>query len=141
MWVNGEKVFERGRPPQDVVAAVRGQNPQVSAGVIGGPPYDRGVELQLPINVQGRLQDAEQFGEMIVKREPSGAITRLKDVARTEIDAAEFGLRSLLDNKAAVAIPIFQSPGSNAIEISNQVRKTMAALKNNFPEGVEYSVV
>jgi multidrug efflux pump len=68
-------------------------------------------------------------------------VTRLSDVARVEIDAAQFGLRSLLDNKQAVAIPIFQSPGSNAIDISNRVRNTMAALARNFPEGVEYSVV
>src|SRR4029077_16944990 len=98
-----------------------------------------GVELQLPINVQGRLQDAEQFGEMIVKRDSSGVVTRLKAVARTEIDAAEYGLRSLLDNQSAVAIPIFQSPGSNAIDISNQVRKTMAGLAKKFPEGAHYS--
>jgi hydrophobe/amphiphile efflux-1 (HAE1) family protein len=141
IWLNPRKVAERGLTPQDVVAAVRSQNQQVSAGVIGGPPYQSGVELQLPINVQGRLQDAEQFGEMIVKRDPSGVVTRLKDVARVEIDAAEYGLRSLLDNQSAVAIPIFQSPGSNAIEISNQVRKTMAALQKNFPDGVAYSVV
>jgi multidrug efflux pump subunit AcrB len=91
--------------------------------------------------VQGRLQDAEQFGEMIVKRNADGVVTRLNDIARIEIDAAEFGLRSLLDNKAAVAIPIFQAPGSNAIEISNQVRATMGRLKESFPEGVDYSVV
>jgi multidrug efflux pump len=141
VWLNPQKVAERGLTPQEVVAAIRGQNVQVSAGVIGGPPYDRGIELQLPINVQGRLQDAEQFGEMIVRRDASGAVTRLSDVARVEIDAAQFGLRSLLDNKPAVAIPVFQSPGSNAIDISNRVRKTMAALQKNFPEGVEYSVV
>src|SRR5260221_656914 len=141
IWLNPQKVAERGLTPQEVVAAVRSQNLQVSAGVIGGPPYQSGVELQLPVNVQGRLQDAEQFGEMIVKRDACGVVTRLKDVARTEIDAAEYGLRSLLDNQSAVAISIFQQPGSNAIEISNQVRKTMAALKQNFPDGVEYSVV
>lgn len=141
IWLNPRKVAERGLTPQDVVTAVRGQNQQVSAGVIGGPPYGEDVELQLPINMQGRLQDVEQFGEMIVKRDASGVITRLSDVARIEIDAAQYGLRSLLDNQSAVAIPIFQSPGSNAIEISNQVRKTMAALEKNFPDGVAYSVV
>ncbi len=141
LWLNPQKIAERGMTPQEVVAAVRSQNLQVSAGVIGGPPYDKGVELQLPINVQGRLQDAEQFAEMIVKRDASGAVTRLKDVARTEMDAAQYGLRSLLDNKSAVAIPIFQAPGSNAIEISDQVRRTMAALSQNFPQGVAYSVV
>jgi multidrug efflux pump len=141
VWLNPQKVAERGLTPQEVVTAIQRQNVQVAAGVIGGPPYGKSVELQLPVNVQGRLQDAEQFGEMIVKRSGNGVVTRLKDIARTEIDAAEFGLRSLLDDKAAVAIPIFQSPGSNAIEISNQVRATMAALKQNFPEGVDYSVV
>ncbi|MTJ83719.1 MAG: efflux RND transporter permease subunit [Telmatospirillum sp.] len=141
VWLNPQKVAERGLTPQEVVEAIRHQNVQVSAGVIGGPPYGRGVELQLPINVQGRLQDAEQFSDMIVKRTPGGAVTRLKDIGRVEIDAAEFGLRSLLDNRSAVAIPVFQSPGSNAIEISNQVRRTMEELKQSFPDGVDYSIV
>jgi multidrug efflux pump len=141
IWLNPEKIAERGLTPQAVIAAVRSQNLQVSAGVIGGPPYAKGVELQLPINVQGRLQDADEFADTIVKRDPSGAVTRLADVARVEVDAAEYGLRSLLDNRSAVAIPIFQSPGSNAIEISNQVRATMATLAKSFPQGVAYSVV
>jgi multidrug efflux pump len=140
VWLNPERIAERGLTPQEIVAAIQRQNVQVAAGVIGGPPYSGNVELQLPINVQGRLQDAEQFGAMIVKRS-NGVVTRLDDVARIEIDAAEFGLRSLLDNRSAVAIPIFQAPGSNAIDISNQVRATMAALKQNFPEGLDYSVV
>src|SRR5690606_22779954 len=141
LWLDPRRMAERGISPQDVVAAVRSQNQQVSAGVIGGPPYDEGVELQLPINVQGRLEDADQFEEMIVKREASGAITRLRDVARVELDAATYGLRALLDNRQAVAIPIFQAPGSNAIQISDNVRATMAELSESFPEGVEYSVV
>jgi multidrug efflux pump len=114
VWLNPQKIAERGLSPQEVVTAIQRQNVQVAAGVIGGPPYGNGVELQLPINVQGRLQDAEQFGAMIVKRNANGVVTRLNDIARIELDAAEFGLRSLLDNKAAVAIPIFQAPGSNA---------------------------
>src|SRR5260221_1563656 len=92
IWLNPQKVAERGLMPQEVVGAIRRQNVQVSAGVIGGPPYNQGGELQLPINAQGRLQDAEQFGEMIVKRDATGVVTRLKDIARIEIDAAEFGL-------------------------------------------------
>jgi multidrug efflux pump len=140
VWLNPQKIAERGLTPQEVVAAIQRQNVQVAAGVIGGPPYGRNIELQLPINVQGRLQEAEQFGAMIVKRS-NGVVTRLDDVARVEIDAAQFGLRSLLDNKSAVAIPVFQAPGSNAIDISNKVRATMAALKQSFPEGLDYSVV
>jgi multidrug efflux pump len=141
LWLNPQKIAERGMIPEEVIAAVRQQNLQVSAGVIGGPPYDKAVELQLPINVQGRLADPDEFGEIIVKRDANGVVTKLKDVARVEIDAGQYGLRSLLDNKSAVAIPIFQAPGSNAIQISNDVRKTMAELKKNFPEGVDYSVV
>src|SRR6266851_5414012 len=69
IWLNPQKIAERGLAPQEVVGAIRRQNVQVSAGMIGGPPYDRGVDLQLPINVQGRLQDVDQFGQMIVKRD------------------------------------------------------------------------
>src|SRR6266568_3746358 len=98
VWLNPQKVAERGLTPQEVVASIQRQNVQVSAGVIGGPPYDNDVALQLPINVQGRLQDAEEFAEIIVKRDASGVITRLNDIARIEIDAAQYGLRSLLDN-------------------------------------------
>lgn len=140
IWLDPQKVAERSMTANEVVSAIRRQNVQVAAGVIGGPPYRDGVELQLPINAQGRLTDANQFSEIIIKRY-NGVVTRLKDVARVEVDAAEYGLRSLLDNKPAVAIPIFQSPGSNAIDISNQVRSTMAQLKKNFPEGLDYSIV
>ncbi len=140
IWLNPEKIAAMSMTADEVVNAIRRQNVQVAAGVIGGPPYSNGVELQLPVSAQGRLTDADQFGEIVIKRD-NGVVTRLKDVARIEIDAAEYGLRSLLDNKPAVAIPIFQAPGSNAIDISNQVRKTMAELKKNFPEGLDYSIV
>ncbi|HEU5047193.1 MAG TPA: multidrug efflux RND transporter permease subunit [Rickettsiales bacterium] len=140
IWLNPQRIAERGMTAEEVVAAIRRQNVQVAAGVIGGPPYDKGIELQLPVNAQGRLTDVEQFNKIIIKRE-NGVVTYLKDVARIEIDAAEYGLRSLLDNKPAVAIPVFQAPGSNALDISNSVRKTMAELKQNFPEDVDYEIV
>lgn len=140
IWLNPQKTAERKLTAQEVVNAIRNQNYQVSAGIIGGPPYEKGVELQLPINAQGRLQDPEEFGDIIVKEE-DGVVTKLKDIARIELAASEYSLRSLLDNKAAVAIPIFQTPGSNAIDISNKVRSTMADLKKNFPEDVDYEIV
>ncbi|HUB68503.1 MAG TPA: multidrug efflux RND transporter permease subunit [Candidatus Methylacidiphilales bacterium] len=141
IWLNPEKVAERNLTADEVVNAIRRQNVQASAGVIGGPPYNQGVEIQVPVNVQGQLEDPEQFAQMIIKRDTNGVITRLGDVARVEIDASEYGLRSLLDNKPAVAIPIFQAPGSNAIAISDAVRATMERLKKNFPDGVDYSIV
>ena len=140
LWLNPQKIAERGMTAGEVIDAVRRQNVQVAAGVINGPPYGSKGELQLPINAQGRLSDPEQFANIVIKRE-KGVITRLADVARIEVQASQYGLRSLLDNKQAVAIPIFQAPGSNAIQISDQVRATMEELKANFPQGLEYSIV
>ncbi|MEI9995567.1 MAG: multidrug efflux RND transporter permease subunit [Rhizomicrobium sp.] len=140
VWLNPQKIAERNMTADDVVAAIRAQNAQVAAGVINGPPYSKTGELQLPVNVQGRLTDPEQFANIVVKRD-NGVVTKLGEVARIEIDASQYGLRSLLNNKQAVAIPIFQAPGSNAIQISDRVRATMEELKQNFPQGLDYSIV
>ncbi len=140
VWLNPQKVAERGLIAQEVIDAIKKQNVQVSAGTIGGPPYGSDVELQRPINLLGRLQTPEEFGEIVIKQE-NGVVTRLKDVATIELDSSEYALRSLLNNNEAVAIPIFQTPGSNAIDISNKVRGTMEELKQNFPEGVDYTIV
>src|ERR1700719_1444029 len=140
IWLNPQKIAELGLSADDVVNAVRRQNLQVAAGVVNGPPYSDKGQLQLPIKVEGRLSDPEEFGQIVIKNQ-NGVVTRLTDVARVEIDASQYSLRSLLDNKQAVAIPIFQAPGSNAIEISNRVRATMEELKKNFPVGLDYSIV
>ena len=140
LWLNPQKIAELGLTADDVVSAVRKQNVQVAAGVINGPPYGTASQLQLPINVEGRLSDPEQFKQIVIKN-AGGVITRLGDVARVEIDASQYGLRSLLNNQQAVALPIFQAPGSNAIQISDNVRSTMAELSKNFPDGLEYSIV
>jgi multidrug efflux pump len=140
LWLNPQRIAELGLTANDVVNAVRKQNVQVAAGVINGPPYGAQSQLQLPINVEGRLSDPEQFRQIVIKND-GGVVTRLGDVARVEIQASQYGLRSLLNNGDAVAIPIFQAPGSNAIQISNNVRATMEELKKNFPEGLDYSIV
>lgn len=141
VWLNPDKIAERQLAASDVVRAIREQNVQVAAGVIGQSPSLPGTDLQLSVNAQGRLQSVEEFGDIIVKTSPDGVVTYLKDIARIELGASEYALRSLLDNKSAVALPIFQAPGSNAIQISDDVRKTMAELKQNMPEGVDYSIV
>lgn len=141
IWLNPDKIAELGMNPTEVVAAIRSQNIQIAAGVIGGPPYNDAVELQMPINAQGRLESPEEFEQIIIKRDMNGTVTRLKDVARIELAAQQYGLRSLLNNQSAVAVPIFASPGSNALEISKNVRATMAELKKTFPEDVDYSIV
>jgi multidrug efflux pump len=140
LWLDPQKIAQLGLTAGEVVNAVRRQNVQVAAGVINGPPYGVSGALQLPINVEGRLSDPQQFRQIVIKNQ-NGVVTRLGDVARVEIDASQYGLRSLLDNQQAVAIPIFQAPGSNAIQISDHVRATMEELKKNFPEGMDYSIV
>ncbi|MDG4721441.1 MULTISPECIES: efflux RND transporter permease subunit [Thalassospira] len=141
VWLNPDKVAERNLTAGEVVAAIQSQNVQVAAGIIGGAPYDSGVQFQLPINISGRLESPEEFQNIIIKREDDGTITRLGDVARVEMEAQQYALRSLLDNKPAVAIPIFASPGSNALDISSNVRATMEELKQNFPDDLDYSIV
>lgn len=141
IWLNPEAIAELGMTAGDVANAVRAQNVQVSAGVIGGPPYDDGIMLQLPINTQGRLQSPEEFEEIIIKRDTNGTITRLKDVARIELDAQSYGLRSMLNNEQAGAIAIFAAPDANALQISQDVRAEMAKLSESFPEDMEVSIV
>jgi len=141
IWLNPDKIAERGMTPGEIVNAIRQQNIQVAAGVIGGPPYGDKVELQLPIHVQGRLESVQEFEDILIKRDSKGVVTRLADVARIELDAESYGLRSLLDNEPAVAIPIFAAPGANALDISDNVRKTMQQLKEKFPDDVDYSIV
>ncbi|MGC4394956.1 efflux RND transporter permease subunit [Hydrogenophaga sp. T2] len=140
VWLDPQKVAQRGLSASDVVAAIRGQNVQAAAGVVGASPGLPGVDVQLSVNAQGRLQTEEEFGDIIVKTGSDGAVTRLRDVARLEMGAADYALRSLLNNEPAVGMGVFQAPGSNALEISAQVRATMAELQKNMPEGVEHRI-
>ncbi len=114
---------------------------QVAAGAIGQQPVSSPVAFELQINAKGRLTTEEEFRKIIVKSGPNGEKTLLGDLARIELGASQFSLRSLLNNKSAAALPIFQQPGSNAIELSENVRKTMEELKKNFPDGLDYSIV
>jgi multidrug efflux pump len=141
VWLDPSKVAEHNLSANDVVRAIRGENVQAAVGVVGASPAPDRTDLQLSVNAQGRLASEAEFGDIIVKTERNGAVTRLRDVARIELGAAEYALRSLLDNKPAVAIGIFAAPGSNAIQISDNVRKTMAEVKKSMPEDVDYSIV
>ncbi|PYJ98352.1 MAG: hydrophobe/amphiphile efflux-1 family RND transporter [Verrucomicrobia bacterium] len=141
IWLNPDKLAARNLTASDVVSAIREQNVQVAAGAIGQQPVSSPVNFELQINAKGRLISTEEFGQIIVKTGPNGEKTLLKDVARVELSADSYALRSLLNNKTAVALPIFQTPGANALELSASVRRTMEELKKNFPDGVDYSVV
>ncbi|MFZ3204342.1 MAG: efflux RND transporter permease subunit [Pseudomonas sp.] len=141
VWLDPNKVASRNLTAADVVGAIREQNRQVAAGSLGAPPSDAGNSFQLSINTQGRLVTEEEFENIIIRAGENGEITRLKDIARIELGSSQYALRSLLNNKPAVAIPVFQRPGSNAIEISDAVRTRMAELKQSFPQGVDYEIV
>ncbi|WP_457279189.1 efflux RND transporter permease subunit [Polaromonas sp. P5_D5] len=141
VWLDPQKVAERGLSAGDVVRAIREQNIQAAAGVVGASPGLPGVDMQLSINAQGRLQSEEEFGDIIVKTDKGGAVTRLRDISRLELGASDYALRSLLDNKQAVAVPVFAAPGSNAIQISDDVQAVMKDLKKSMPEGVDYEIV
>jgi multidrug efflux pump len=141
IWLDPAKTAEVGLSAADVVNEIRAQNVQAAVGTIGASPAPMHIDLQLPVNALGRLQSEEEFGEIVVKAGANGQIVRLRDIARLELGAAEYALRSLLNNKQAVGIGIFQAPGSNALQISQQVRATMAELKLNMPDGVDYGIV
>ncbi|MGC2775478.1 MAG: multidrug efflux RND transporter permease subunit [Bradyrhizobium sp.] len=141
VWLDPQKAAEHGLSASDIVKAIQAQNVEAAAGVVGASPSVKGLDLQLSVNAEGRLSNEDQFADIVVKTGTHGEITRLRDVARIELGASEYGLRSLLDNKQAVAIPIFQAPGSNALQISDNVRATMAEIKKTMPEGVEYHIV
>jgi multidrug efflux pump len=141
IWLNPDKVAARNLTASDIVSAIREQNVQVAAGAIGQQPVSEPVSFELQVNAKGRLVSPEEFGQIIVKTGPNGEKTLLKDVARIELSADSYALRSLLNNKTAVALPIFQTPGANALQLSADVRHTMEQLKKNFPDGVDYSVV
>jgi hydrophobe/amphiphile efflux-1 (HAE1) family protein/NodT family efflux transporter outer membrane factor (OMF) lipoprotein len=141
VWLDPDKIAARNLTASDVVNAIREQNVQVAAGAIGQQPVSQPVDFELQINAKGRLISAEEFGQIIVKTGANGEKILLKDIGRIELGASGYSLRSLLNNKTAVALPIFQSPGANAIQLSTDVRRAMDELKKNFPEGIDYSVV
>ncbi|KAG1197774.1 hypothetical protein G6F35_012735 [Rhizopus arrhizus] len=139
-WLDPDKVASRGLTASDVVRAMREQNVQVSAGQLGAEPLPNSQFLTL-INAQGRLKTEKEFGDIVLKSGVDGEIVRLADVARLELGAGDYTLRSQLDGKNAVGIGIFQSPGANALEIRDQVISTMDEMQKTMPADVKYEAV
>ena len=135
LWLDPDLIAARGLTAGDVIAAVREQNVQVAAGSVGQAP-DSTAAFQVTVNTLGRLTDEEQFGDIIIRTGDNGQVTRLRDVARIEMGADAYALRSLLDGEPAVALQIIQSPGANALDVAQSVRDTMQRLQANFPEGL-----
>jgi HAE1 family hydrophobic/amphiphilic exporter-1 len=140
VWLDPNKMQARGLTTQDVVQALQQQSTQVSAGQIGMPPAPESQSFQYTLNVLGRLDDAEQFANVIVKTGSAGEITRVRDVGRVELGAQTYNQVFSLDGKPAAGLAIFQSPGANALDVASEVQKKMKALAAEFPQGMVYEV-
>ena len=141
IWLDPDKMYARSLTTDDIVSAIQGQNVQVAAGRLGAEPAPPGTELQLTINTEGRLVTPDQFGQIIVKHGDSGEIVYLADVSRVELGAKDYNVSSYLDGKPAVALAIFQLPGSNAVKTAHEVRALMQVLSKSFPAGLKYAIV
>ena len=142
VWLDPEKLASRDMTATDVVRSLQEQNVQVAAGRLGQPPSPPGEPFQLTINAQGRLIDEDEFAAIVIKSEPTtGALTRVRDVARVELGAKNYEVGSYLDGKPSITMALFQLPGSNAVETAGLIREAMEKLKANFPPGVEYRIV
>src|SRR5262249_6843545 len=141
LWLDPQKLASRNLTTADVVQAIQEQNTQVATGQIGQPPIASGQVFQLTMSTMGRLIDAEQFADMILKCDSEGRKVFLKDVAETELGAQAYDQTCTMDGRPSVALSIYQLPGSNALEVARQVREKMEVLKSNFREDLDYRIV
>jgi hydrophobic/amphiphilic exporter-1 (mainly G- bacteria), HAE1 family len=141
VWLDPEKLAAFGMTSGDVVRAVQEQNIQVSGGSLGAQPAPPDSAFQLVVKTQGRFEDPRQFRQIIVRATPDGRLVRLQDVARVELGAQDYVTNSYLNGKPAVALGIFQRPGTNALASADAIMRTMADLAQNFPPGLEYRIV
>ncbi|WP_441244124.1 efflux RND transporter permease subunit [Tardiphaga sp. 768_D3_N2_1] len=138
IWLDPNKLQVRGLMPQDVIQSIQQQSQQVSAGQIGMPPTPAGQAFQYTLNINGRLDDPGEFEDIIVKTGDNGDVTRVRDIGRVELGAQTYSQIFSLNQKPAVGIGVFQSPGANALEVEKAVEKKMATLATQFPDDIKY---
>jgi hydrophobe/amphiphile efflux-1 (HAE1) family protein len=142
IWIDPDRAAARGLTTDDIVNALKSHNIQVAAGAIGQPPQNRGASaFQLDVEALGRLSTTQQFGDIIVKTDPQGRQTRVSDVARVELGAADYTTDAFLNQQPAVASGILQQPGSNALQTADSVVAAMKDLKKSFPPGLDYKII
>jgi hydrophobe/amphiphile efflux-1 (HAE1) family protein len=140
IWLQPEQMAARGLTAGDVVNALRGQNVQVAAGAVGAQPNPTGAANEMVVEAPGRLADPESFGDVVVSSTPEGGLIRVRDIARVEIGAEEYGTYAYVSGRVSVAMLVFQRPGSNALDVANEVHATLDRLRDEFPEGLDYAV-
>ncbi|HEY2628097.1 MAG TPA: efflux RND transporter permease subunit, partial [Usitatibacter sp.] len=141
IWLQPDRLAQLHLSPGDVITAVNEQNAQFAAGKIGEPPTGGGQELVYTITTQGRLADAKQFEDIIIRSNPDGSRLRLADVARVELASADYGFMGRVNNKPATLIGVFLQPGANALSVAKAVDGTLDRLSKRFPAGLRYDVV
>ena len=140
VWLDPDRLQSLALTANDVTAALQRQNVQVAAGILNQPPTDRPGAFQISVQTQGRLADPEQFSQIVVKQS-GDAVVRLKDVARVELAALDYGVNSYLDKNPATGLGVFQLPGSNAMATAERIKATMAELSKSFPDGLKYDII
>ena len=142
VWIDPDKAAARDLTVQEIVDALRNNNVQVAAGAVGAPPFtDSPAAQQLIIQTQSKLSTAEQFAQVIVKRDSQGRVTRVADIGRAELGAQNYGVNAFKSRERAVALSVNQAPGSNALEVAESVQSTMRELKRDFPPGIAYEII
>jgi HAE1 family hydrophobic/amphiphilic exporter-1 len=141
IWLDPDRIAARNLTAGEVVAALQSQNVQVAAGVLNRPPVPNEGAFEINVETLGRLIDPRQFANILVKTDPDGRVTRIRDIARVELGAADYSTNSYLDQRTAVALLIFQQPGTNALATSDRLKAAMAELSKSFPPGLAYDIV
>lgn len=141
VWIDPAKAAQRGLTGPDIVAALRAQNVQAAAGAIGQPPFDtNAAAFQLPVQVEGRLTDPDQFSNIVIKTDAEGRVTRIRDVARVELGAQDYGIRGFFDGERGVGMAIIQQPGANALGTADRVMAEVEAIRAELPAGMDVSI-
>lgn len=140
IWLDPDRIASLGMTAGDVLYALRAKNVQVASGTLGQQPTEKQSAFEINVQTQGRLIDPEQFADIVVKSTSDGRIVRIRDIGRVELGAESYATRGYLGDKKAVALPIFQRPGTNALATSDEILSTMEELSKRFPQGLEYEI-
>lgn len=141
IWLDADKLRARNLTVDDVINALKQQNVQVASGQLGQPPVPKDQAYQLSVNTLGRLSDVKQFEDVIIKTGQGTRAIRIKDVAKVDLGGKAYDFRSLFNGRQAATMIVYQSPGSNAIDVTKKLTSTLEDLKKNFPQGLEYRVI
>src|SRR3989442_1648539 len=141
IWLEPDKVAANNLNGSEVLAALRAQNVQVSAGILNQPPVPGHEAYQINVEALGRLSTPEQFGDIVVKSDKQGRVTRVRDIGRVEVGAADYGSTAYMDRSDATALLIYAQPGANSLAVEREVLSAMKDLKREFPQGVDYKII